>query len=120
MNMTSLIRTHEELVSAPFAIPGGRLVTARLIVLPGLPAGPTPLEPHSLQLAIDMRETADDQFEEVAVSPVLHQFREGEAEVAVPTPAEPLEAGVRPAVARLRLIHTGHLPPRYELRLQGL
>lgn len=120
MNMTSLTRAKQELVSVPFAVPGGRLVTARLVVLPSTPAGPMPRERHSLQLAVDVRETPDDEFEEVAISDVVPQFREGAAEVAVPTPAEPLEAGQRPAVARLRLIHTGHLQAHYEIRLLGL
>jgi hypothetical protein len=119
MNMTHLTRAKQELVSLPFAIPGGRLVTARLVILPSTPAGPMPREPHTLQLAVDVRETPDDEFEEVAVSAVVPQFGESIVDVAVPTPAEPVEVGKRPAMARLRLIHTGQLQPLYELRLVG-
>lgn len=120
MNMTQLTRTRQELVSVPFSIPGGRRVTARLTVLPSMPAGPAPRDPHTLQLAVDVRATPDDEFEQVAVSSVLPQFVEGIADVEVPTPAEPLNVGVRPALARLRLIHSGQLQPLYELRVSGL
>ncbi|MDG0856367.1 hypothetical protein [Roseateles puraquae] len=120
MNMTQLTRARQELVSMPFAVPGGRLVTARLILLPSMPAGPMPREPHTLQLAVDVRATRDGDFEEVASSEVVPQFGERIVDVAVPTPAEPLEAGQLPAMARLRLIHTGQTQPIYELRLIGL
>lgn len=120
MNMTQLTRTRQELISVPFSVPGGRRVTARLTVLPNRPAGPMPREEHSLQLAVDVRATPDDEFEQIAVSSVLPQFAEGVAEVEVPTPAEPVAFGVQPALARLRLIHAGHLQALYELRLIGL
>lgn len=120
MNLTNLTRARQELISLPFAVPGGRLVTARLTVLPSTPAGNMPSEPHTLQLAVDVRETPDDEFEEVAISDAVPQFGESIVDVAVPTPAEPVELGKRPALARLRLIHTGHLQPLYSLRVVGL
>lgn len=119
-SITNLIRQRQELVSMPFAVPGGRLVTARLVLLPSWPAGPTPREPHTLQLAVDVQAKPDGEFEEVAVSPVVPQFGERIVDVVVPTPPDPLAFGERPAQARLRLIHTGALQPRYELRLEGL
>lgn len=119
-SITTLARAYEEFVSLPFAIPGGRLVTAKLSVVPFLPAGTTPAEGDTLQLVVEVRNTPDGQFEPVASSAVLSQYAEANAEVEVPGPAEPVPVGERPPVARLRLIHTGALPPRYEVRLHGL
>ncbi|MFO1226555.1 hypothetical protein [Roseateles sp.] len=116
----NLTRASEEFVSEPFALPGGRLVAARLIVLPSTPAGPVPREPHTLQLAVEVRATPEADFERVGETPVLSQWHEGRAEVAVPTPVEPIEPGVRPPLARLRLIHQGALQPRFDLRIVGL
>lgn len=120
MNVIQLTRARQELVGPPFAIPGGRLVTARLIVLPSKPAGPTPREQHTLQLVVEVRATPEGEFEEVAASAVVPQFGQRIVDLAVPTPEKPLEFGEHASTGRVRLIHTGHMQPMYELHLIGL
>lgn len=120
MHLNNLPRVRQELLSEPFALPGGRQVAARLVVLPSVPVGPRPAVDDTLQMAVEVRSTLDAEFEQVAVSPVLSQFHEGHSALIVPTPAQPLLPGERAPVARLRLIHTGALQPRYELRVEGL
>ena len=119
-SITNLARAYEEFVGQPFALPGGRLVIAKLIVLPSVPVGQKPADGDTLQLIVETRASPEAQFEEVAASPVLSQYVDGVAEVTMPTPPEPIPAGERPAVARVRLIHAGAMQPRYEIRLIGL
>lgn len=119
-NMTNLTRARQELVSQPFALPGGRLVTAKLFVLASAPAGSTPAEPNDLQLVVEVRRKPEGDFQRVAETRRLPQFREDSVEVAVPSSADPIPFGERPPMARLRLIHNGTLQPRWELRITGL
>lgn len=120
MRITSLPRVSQELLSVPFALPGGRQVTAHFAALPSVAVGPTPAISDTLQLVVEVRTSPDGEFEQVAESPVLSQYREGHATLTLPTPAKPIEPGERPPVARLRLLTTGTLQPRFEIRVEGL
>ena len=46
-----------------------------------------------------------------------HLIRDGVYDTAA---AEPIAPGERPPVARLRLLTTGTLQPRFEIRVEGL
>jgi hypothetical protein len=120
MRFHNLTLDREERVTPTFAIPGGRLLTAELHV----PAIVFTFSPDSvddtLQLVVEVRAHPDGEFEQVAATAVMLQTAENIAKVEVPTPKEPVPAGVHPPVGRLRLIHTGTMQPRYEINLVGL
>lgn len=118
MRMTHFTLSREEHVTEPFALPGGRRIVAELEMLPSVPVGSAPAEPDSLQLVVEGRAHPDDAFVELARTAVL--IEPGTVSVVVPTPDEPTPFGERAPVARVRIVHTGRMQPRYAINLQGL
>lgn len=130
MNVTYFTLSREELVSDPFALVYGRRIVAALETNPGVPTGPAPAERDSLQLIVESRTNRDEPFVEIARTAVIAEAGTVSVELPVieaPTPdpaavsRDPL-AGLPPPPpsARVRVIHTGRLLPRFSVSLAGL
>lgn len=120
MHVNRFTLAHEELVSDTFAIPGGRFIEAKLELLPSVAAGNSPQVPDTLTLVVESRKSGapDSDFVEIARTRTLSE--PGFTTVAVPTPEKPHEFGEVPDVARVRIVHTGRLMPRFHADLIGL
>lgn len=130
MNMTHFTLAREELVTDPFALAYGRRVVATLEANPYVYAGAAPAEPDTLQLIVESRANSDEPFTELARTRVISEA--GSVSVELPVAEVPIVtrdphdknpfAGLPPAPpsARVRIIHTGRLLPRFSVTLAGL
>lgn len=121
MHVNRFTLAREELLSDPFSLAFDRRVVATLETNPGVPVGPAPAERDSLQLIVESRASRDEPFAELARSAVISEA--GTVSVELPAIEAPqTDGGLPPAppVARLRVIHTGRLCPRFSVTLAGL
>lgn len=121
MHVSRFTLAREELISDTFPLAFGRRVVATLETNPGVPAGPAPAERDSLQLIVESRANRDEPFAELARSSVISEA--GTVGVELPAIEAPQTDGglpPPPPVARLRVIHTGRMLPRFTVQLVGL
>jgi len=120
MNLAHFTLDYEEHVSHTFALPGGRYLEAKLELLPSTPTGSAPREPDTLTLIVESRRhrAPDSEFVEIARTRTLSEA--DFSKVHIPTPEKPLEPDELPDIARVRIVHTGRLMPRYHADVIGL
>lgn len=111
MNITHWTLDYEERLSPAYTLPGGRFIEAKLETAAIVFVGEQPKTPETTQLIVEVRQTPDDEFIEVARTPELQAG--AVAKVAIPTEPEERDVMVRPPVVRYRVIHRGRGQPRF-------